>query len=226
MSRRSRLVGRPAPRSRCANTVRSSRGGGAGVRSSKAAAARAALTRLTSNCRTTSVRAPCGVTTRTSTPGRTSCEGLAVSPPTFTWPALHSDVAADRDFVTRTAHSQASMRTASAMPGPPPVPALVSARGTHGLALLAHALHELAPRSVHGPLGKSRRAGGRRSGHLDEPHEAIRSARLGFGIPGARRDERLPGVGLLRFDAPAAPDARDAAGARHLDSHLSRLCHR
>src|SRR5690606_1565945 len=136
-------------------------------RSSKAAAARGALTRFTSSWRTTSVRVPCPVTTRTSTPGRTSCDGLAVSPPTFTWPASHSAVAADRDFVTRTAHNLASMRTASATIGPPsPGPA-------HRLTLGTHAFHELAPRSVHRGLGQLGGARGRGRGHLDAPHETI-----------------------------------------------------
>ena len=45
ISRRSRLVGRPAPRSRCGTDATSSRGGGGGVWSTKTSAATAAPTR-------------------------------------------------------------------------------------------------------------------------------------------------------------------------------------
>src|SRR5690606_33427638 len=217
MSRRSRFVGRPAPRSRCAKTARSSFGGGAGVRSSNAAAARAALTRFTSSWRTTRIRAPCRVTTRTSIPGRISCEGFAVSPPTFTCPALQRAVAAERDFVTRTAHSHTSTRTDSATIAAP------LARANR-LALLLHPLDEQPPGPAHGRLGQHRRAGRLGSVHLDAPDETIRTRAGRLRIPRARFDEPAPHGALLRLDAPAAPHTGDPARADHPDPHL-RLAH-
>src|SRR5688500_4178798 len=110
-SRRSRLVGRPAPRSRTGTTDGASRGGGGGVRSSTAVAATVAETRFTIVWRTTRIRSNPPMRTRTSSPGRTGCAAFARSPFTRTWPARQAVVAADRVLNWRTAHSHASMRT-------------------------------------------------------------------------------------------------------------------
>lgn len=114
ISRRSRLVGRPAPRSRTATGAgRSSLGGGGGDSSIIASAASGALTRLVSSCSTTRIRGRTPPRTTTRSPMRTTVAGLARTPPTCTWPPLHAAVASERLLNTRTAHNQASTRTLS-----------------------------------------------------------------------------------------------------------------
>ena len=95
MSRRSRLVGRPAPRSRFGTNAVSSRGGGGGVMSSTAVAARTAPTRFEIGWRTMRMRSNPAMRTRSSSPGRTGCAAFARSPFTRTCPARHAVVAAD-----------------------------------------------------------------------------------------------------------------------------------
>src|SRR5699024_1925043 len=85
-------------------------GGGGGVRSSTAAAARGALTRLVMTWRTIRMRSPASVRARTSSPTRTGDDGLALSPLIRTWPARHAEAARERVRYTRTAHVQLSAR--------------------------------------------------------------------------------------------------------------------
>src|SRR6478609_8336403 len=138
MSRRSRFVGRPAPRSRTASGTASSRGIGGGLWSMTASAASAAETRLTSTFSTTSTLSWGPPRTTTRSPVLTFVAGLARSPLTRTWPALTPAVAWDRLLYTRTAHSQLSTRALAAVPpAAPPVPLVVMLRAyeSRGAAL-------------------------------------------------------------------------------------------
>src|SRR5690606_3114777 len=110
MSRRSRLVGRPAPRARTATRTASSLGGGGGLWSITACAASGAETRFTSTFSTTRIRSTRPPRTTTRSPTRTFVAGLARSPLTRTCPALTAAVACERLLKTRTAHSQLSTR--------------------------------------------------------------------------------------------------------------------
>ena len=96
MSRRSRLVGRPAPRSRTGTIAVSSFASGGGVRSSTDSATSAAPTRFEMGLRTMRMRSNPAMRTRSSSPGRTGCAAFARSPFTRTWPARHAVVAAER----------------------------------------------------------------------------------------------------------------------------------
>ena len=107
-SRRSRFVGRPAPRSRDTTAATSDFGGGGGVRSMRHSAATGAPTRLITIRTTVTVRSRSVVLNRTSSPIRTGWAGFARSPFTCTWPALQAAVAADRVFDNRTAQTQES----------------------------------------------------------------------------------------------------------------------
>ncbi len=110
VSRRSRLVGRPEPRSRRGMDATISRGGGAGLRSIKHCAAIGGPTRLVMTRSTMTMRSTPPARTRTSSPGRTGWAGLAVAPFTRTWPPRQASAAADLVLKRRTAHVQESTR--------------------------------------------------------------------------------------------------------------------
>ena len=75
-----------------------------------AGAASVALTRLARMARTSTMRSPPVVNTRTSSPIFTVCAGLARSPLMRTCPALQSAVAAGRVRASRIAQIQLSTR--------------------------------------------------------------------------------------------------------------------
>ena len=109
-SRRSRLVGRPAPRSRRIFAATSSFGGGGGVRSMTHSAATTAPTRFATSRATRTVRSRSVFRSRTSSPMCTGWAALALSPFTCTCPARQAAVAAERVFESRTAQIQLSTR--------------------------------------------------------------------------------------------------------------------
>lgn len=110
VSRRSRFVGRPVPRSRCGRAARTSRGGGGGLRSIMHWAAIGAPTRLLITRSTMTIRSIPLFRIRISSPGRTGCAGLAVVPFTRTCPPRQAAAAADRVLNKRTAQTQESTR--------------------------------------------------------------------------------------------------------------------
>ena len=111
-TRRSRLVGLPAPRSRTANlTVSVSTG--LGVRSRKHVAASAAPTRFWITRTTSTTRVVGPTRARTSSPGDTVVAGFAGRPLTRTWPPRHASAASGRVFTSRTDHSHLSTRVDS-----------------------------------------------------------------------------------------------------------------
>ena len=112
--RRSRLVGRPAPRSRSANTATSGRrSGGGGEWSTKQSTATDAPTRLVIGRTTSTIR--CRRASRASirSPTFTAVDGLATLPPTSTWPPRHAAAASARVLVRRTDHNHWSTRADS-----------------------------------------------------------------------------------------------------------------
>jgi len=108
-SRRSRLVGRPALRSRGPSPARGPRGGGGGLWSIRHAAASVAPTRLPGSWATSTTRSRPPSRARTVSPTLTSAAGLARPPLICTCPARQACAARDRVFTSRTAHSQRSI---------------------------------------------------------------------------------------------------------------------
>ena len=109
--RRSRFVGRPAPRSRTGTEATISLGGGGGLRSIRHSEATDAPTRLAIGRMTSTIRSRPSSRIRTSSPGLTCCAGLAGTLLTWTCPPRQAAAAADRVLVMRTAQIQLSTRT-------------------------------------------------------------------------------------------------------------------
>src|SRR5690606_20657592 len=114
--RRSRLVGRPAPRSRTNAGAARSGGGAAGVWSTRQVAATGAPTRLSITRATSSTRVRPLTWAWTRSPTRTGVAGLAGTPLTRTCPPRHAAVARPRVLYSRTAHSHLSTRVSSTAP--------------------------------------------------------------------------------------------------------------
>ncbi len=110
--RRSRLVGRPVPRSRAATVTVASRGGGGGLWSMKHSAATGAPARLAITRTMTTTRSRPSWRSRTSSPARTECAGLTRIPLTLTCPARQAPDAAERVLANRTDQIQLSTRPA------------------------------------------------------------------------------------------------------------------
>lgn len=83
-----------------------------------ASTAAGAPTRLRNGFVTTRMRSRPAYRTRTSSPARTGCAGLARSPFTRTWPARQAEAAIERVFMIRTDQIQTSART---LPSAPPM---------------------------------------------------------------------------------------------------------
>ena len=96
MSRRSRFVGRPAPRSRIGTNARQSRAAAGECGPRRPRPPGTAPTRFEIGCRTMRIRSNPAIRTRSSSPGRTGCAAFARSPLTRTCPARHAVVAAER----------------------------------------------------------------------------------------------------------------------------------
>lgn len=97
--------------------------GGGGLLSIRHSAAIGAPTRLDTGRLTTTIRSRPAWKSRTSSPARTGCAGLARSPLTFTWPARQAVAAIERVLVRRTDQIHASTRTV-----PVPVPSSAMSR--------------------------------------------------------------------------------------------------
>lgn len=111
ISRRSRFVGRPAPRSRTGTWIATSRGGGGGLLSTKQSAATGGPTLFFTIFDTTTIRSRPACRSRTSSPTCNAWAGLARSPATFTCPARQAAAACERVFVSLTDQIQTSTRT-------------------------------------------------------------------------------------------------------------------
>ena len=105
MRRRSRFVGRPAPRSRSANAISGGRSGDGGEWSMKHSTAIDAPTRLTITQATSTTRSRWAIRASTVSPTTTAVDGLAAFPLTLTWPARHTPAASARVLVNRTDHN-------------------------------------------------------------------------------------------------------------------------
>lgn len=114
--RRSRPVGRPAPRSRRAMGGIDARGGGGGLWSTRHCSATAAATRRSMICVTSTTRSRSCTRASIRSPTRTVAAGLTLAPPTRTWPARQASAAAGRVGNSRTAHSHRSTRVESTAP--------------------------------------------------------------------------------------------------------------